>query len=284
MFVTLDDTGLPPSVLKTQPGPGGSSNNGMFPGPAVTKKKIPEKCEEKHYSMKEIEKCDRFCDIKEPNSFSAGLSRQTANNSRNSQSIANCLPNNSFLWTKANKSDPNQSEKSEDVYDDVKNCPTYSEIRQADIYDDIKQTYATVSKSSNDLTQAGKKSHIFNSADNLENITYDDVENVANTMNTRDERNDTFVLPDLVTATPAVILEDGFDSLNLVYDNIKRDKAADEVTLYESIAGSLLRLDNLQVDMFVAILEMQCYKLAKIINEVSHKMPANNCCVERYHF
>ena len=246
----------------------------------MTKEKILQKCEEKHQGMKETEQkpCDRFSDIKEANSFSAGLS---ANNARNSQSIANCPPNHSFLWTKANNStssDSNQSEKPEDVYDDVKNCPTYSEIRHDDVYDDIKRTYATVSKSSKDLTRSEKKRHIFNSADHLD--TYDDVESVKKTMN---ERNETFALPDLVTATPAVILEDGFDSLSVVYDDIKR--AADEVTLYESIAGSLLRLDNLEVMFVVAIRELHCCcKLAKIINEVSHKMPANNCCVERSHF
>ena len=66
LFTVLDDTGLPPSVghLKTKLA-GGSSNNGMFPGPTVTKEKILQKCEEKHYSMREIgEKCDRFCDTR----------------------------------------------------------------------------------------------------------------------------------------------------------------------------------------------------------------------------
>ena len=52
--------------------------------------------------------------------------------------------------------------------------------------------------------------------------------------------------PTLVTATPAVILEDQCDSLSILYDDIRRD-VGDDVTLYESIAGSLLRLDKLQV-------------------------------------
>ena len=53
--------------------------------------------------------------------------------------------------------------------------------------------------------------------------------------------------PDLVTATPAVILEDGLDSLSVIYDDIRNDDNNDQMTLYESIAGSLLRLDKIEV-------------------------------------
>ena len=52
----------------------------------------------------------------------------------------------------------------------------------------------------------------------------------------------------MVTATPAVVLEDGFDSLSGIYDDIRKDdNDDDQLTLYESIAGSLLRLDKLEV-------------------------------------
>ena len=51
----------------------------------------------------------------------------------------------------------------------------------------------------------------------------------------------------VVTATPAVVLEDGFDSLSGIYDDIRKDDNDDQLTLYESIAGSLLRLDKLEV-------------------------------------
>ena len=64
---------------------------------------------------------------------------------------------------------------------------------------------------------------------------YDDIENRARTQ-----------AATLVTATPAVIMEDQCDSLSVLYDDIRRD-GGDDVTLYESIAGSLLRLDRLQV-------------------------------------
>ena len=65
---------------------------------------------------------------------------------------------------------------------------------------------------------------------------------------------------DLVTATPAVILEDGaLDSLTVIYDDIRRQENnnnnrregaqdSDQLTLYESIAGSLLRLDKIEVN------------------------------------
>ena len=65
---------------------------------------------------------------------------------------------------------------------------------------------------------------------------------------------------DLVTATPAVILEDGaLDSLSVIYDDIRRQEnnnnnnnrsEEDQLTLYESIAGSLLRLDKIEVSYF----------------------------------
>ena len=61
-----------------------------------------------------------------------------------------------------------------------------------------------------------------------------------------------------MTATPAVILEDGaLDSLSVIYDDIRRQEnnnnnrsEEDQLTLYESIAGSLLRLDKIEVSYF----------------------------------
>ena len=144
-------------------------------------------------------------------------------------------PNSSFLWNKANRAQPSSSpgeeEGEEELYDDVKNCHTYTDIS---CYDDIQNVLKN--------TEASEECEpVYVSTENL-SVNYDDITNITSkTM----EKSDKFP-PTLVTATPAVILEDQCDSLSILYDDIRRD-VGDDVTLYESIAGSLLRLDKLQV-------------------------------------
>ena len=169
-------------------------------------------------------KCDRISEQsqKESNSYS----KQTTSNGvpagpRHSHEDSQPKPNSSFLWNKANNAQPSNpaEEEVDEVYDDVKNCHTYSDIP---CYDDVKNVSVECEP-------------IYVSTDNL-SAEYDDVKNQA-------------MPPEevtLVTATPAVILEDQNDSLSILYDDIRRD-VGDDVTLYESIAGSLLRLDKLQV-------------------------------------
>ena len=150
-------------------------------------------------------------------------------------------PNSSFLWNKANTAQPVRSpgeeeggeEEEEELYDDVKNCHTYSDIS---CYDDIQNVLKNAEPSE-------ECDPVYVSTDNL-SVNYDDVTNITSkTMETKQTEKSPATL---VTATPAVILEDQCDSLSILYDDIRRD-VGDDVTLYESIAGSLLRLDKLQV-------------------------------------
>ena len=145
-------------------------------------------------------------------------------------------PNSSFLWNKANRAQPSSSaaggeEGEEELYDDVKNCHTYTDIS---CYDDIQN----VLKNS---VASEECEPVYVSTDNL-SVNYDDITNITSRTMEQTEKSP----PTLVTATPAVILEDQCDSLSILYDDIRRD-VGDDVTLYESIAGSLLRLDKLQV-------------------------------------
>ena len=240
----LDDTRTPPSVGVKTKMTGGDDDKRMFSdnskSPAATQEKPVKKCEEEDYSMREIgEKCDRFCDTKTDQKHSQSNSTVQTLVKKNNQSSAtrHSGANNSFLWKKST-ADKNQNKKTEDVYDDVKN---------ENVYDDVKQAYAVVSKSTENLTLSGKHHHIYHSADNLDNITYDDAETIKSNMNNSDENANVFVSNDLVTATPAVILEDDLESLNVVYDDIHKDD--DQLTLYESIRGSLQRLDQIKVNI-----------------------------------
>ena len=143
------------------------------------------------------------------------------------------------------------------VYDDVKNVKFYSDIEKA--YDDIGKDdprYATViNRSSSDLTRVfAKNNQLLASTEDLaDGELYDDVDNVNNSMNgieedpDYDNSNEEAFHQDLVTARPAVIVEDGLDSLSAIYDDIHRDDNGDHMTLYESIAGSLMRLDKIEV-------------------------------------
>ena len=142
-------------------------------------------------------------------------------------------PNSSFLWNKANRaqsSSPSE-EEGEELYDDVKNCQTNTD---PSCYDDIQNVVKKTAASE-------ECEPVYISTENLSSVNYDDVKNITNkTMET------------LVTATPAVILEDQADSLSILYDDVRRE-GGDDVTLYESIAGSLLRLDKLQVSQKIVI-------------------------------
>ena len=186
---------------------------------------------------------------------------------KRSQSLSSCqpAPNNSFLWNKSNRVASEYQNRlsstiaEEELYDDVQNCHTYSEIRKRDHYDSVRRS--SISKSTENLTESKRTSQIYMSA---ENLTYDDISNVRTDMITHDEEDldnedagvDFHRHGDLVTATPAVILEDGaLDSLSVIYDDIRRQEnnnrsEEDQLTLYESIAGSLLRLDKIEVSCF----------------------------------
>ena len=193
------------------------------------------------------------------------------------QSLSSCqpAPNNSFLWNKSNRVASEYQNRlsstiaeEEELYDDVQNCHTYSEIRKRDHYDSVRRS--SISKSTENLTESKRTSQIYMSA---ENLTYDDVSNVRTEVIPHDEDEDLDTTDeeagvnfhhhaDLVTATPAVILEDGaLDSLTVIYDDIRRQEnnnnnsrreektqEPDQLTLYESIAGSLLRLDKIEVN------------------------------------
>ena len=162
-------------------------------------------------------KCDRISEQAKKESNS--LLKQTTASNRNPPDSEDCQPkpNSSFLWNKAKILEPSNpaEEEVDELYDDVKNCHTYSDIP---CYDDVQNVCEPVHLSSDELS-----------------AEYDDIENRARTQ-----------AATLVTATPAVIMEDQCDSLSVLYDDIRRD-GGDDVTLYESIAGSLLRLDRLQV-------------------------------------
>ena len=102
-----------------------------------------------------------------------------------------------------------------------------------------------------------KNNQLLPSAEDLtDGELYDDVNNVNNSMNgieedpDYDNSNEEAFHQDLVTARPAVIVEDGLDSLSAIYDDIHRDDNGDQMTLYESIAGSLMRLDKIEVYIY----------------------------------
>ena len=168
-------------------------------------------------------KCDRISEQsqKESNSYSkeTASSATVSPEHHHSREVRQPEPNSSFLWNNAKHFEPSNSaeEDPDELYDDVKNCHTYSDIP---CYDDVKN-----------VTECEP---VYVSSDDLSD-EYDDIKNrVMDSAST------------LVTATPAVIMEDQCDSLSVLYDDIRRD-GGDDVTLYESIAGSLLRLDRLQV-------------------------------------
>ena len=201
--------------------------------PTETEEKRSEKCWEQYLTMK----LPTTKSQKESNSKVKQTS--TTFPSVNAHSSEDCQPkpNSSFLWNKANRAQPvsspaeGEEEEEEELYDDVKNCHTYSDIS---CYDDI-QNVLTNREPSEECEP------VYVSTDNL-SVNYDDITNITSkTMQTEKSPP-----PTLVTATPAVILEDQCDSLSILYDDIRRD-VGDDVTLYESIAGSLLRLDKLQV-------------------------------------
>ena len=198
-----------------------------------------------------------------------------ADTGRNLQSVTNCHPNNSFLWNKSHQPAPAAgsralyqtpskvkkiaivSDEDEELYDDVLSHapgPAHSEL-----YDDVRRP---LSQSQENLTKAGSKagakspSKLSASADNLLELeVYDDVGDLRPVSS---EAAAQFAeAPVLVTARPAVVVEDE-DSLGA-----EQQLEAEQQTLYESIAGSLLRLDKLEVSNHLHAVSRL---LAKIIN------------------
>ena len=195
-----------------------------------------------------------------------------ADTGRNLQSVTNCHPNNSFLWNKSHQPAPAAagsralyqtpskvkkiaivSDDEEELYDDVLSHapgPAHSEL-----YDDVRRP---LSQSQENLTKPGGKSpsKLSASADNLLELeVYDDVGDLRPVSS---EAAAQFAeAPVLVTARPAVVVEEE-DSLGA-----EQQLEAEQQTLYESIAGSLLRLDKLEVSNHLHAVSRL---LAKIIN------------------
>ena len=193
-----------------------------------------------------------------------------ADTGRNLQSVTNCHPNNSFLWNKSHQPAPAGgsralyqtpskvkkiaivSDEDEELYDDVLSHapgPAHPEL-----YDDVRRP---LSQSQENLTKAvTKPSKLSASADNLLELeVYDDVGDLRPVSS---EAAAQFAeAPVLVTARPAVVVEDE-DSLGA-----EQQLEAEQQTLYESIAGSLLRLDKLEVSNHLHAVSRL---LAKIIN------------------
>ena len=192
-----------------------------------------------------------------------------ADTGRNLQSVTNCHPNNSFLWNKSHQPAPAAgsralyqtpskvkkiaivSDEDEELYDDVLSHA------HSELYDDVRRP---LSQSQENLTKAVTKtgakspSKLSASADNLLEV-YDDVGDLRPVSS---EAAAQFAeAPVLVTARPAVVVEDE-DSLGA-----EQQLEAEQQTLYESIAGSLLRLDKLEVSNHLHAVSRL---LAKIIN------------------
>ena len=199
-----------------------------------------------------------------------------ADTGRNLQSVTNCHPNNSFLWNKSHQppaapaagsralyQTPSKvkkiaivSDEDEELYDDVLSHapgPAHSEL-----YDDVRRP---LSQSQENLTKAVTKagakspSKLSASADNLLEV-YDDVGDLR-PVSSSEAAAQFAEAPVLVTARPAVVVEEE-DSLGA-----EQQLEAEQQTLYESIAGSLLRLDKLEVSNHLHAVSRL---LAKIIN------------------
>ena len=194
-----------------------------------------------------------------------------ADTGRNLQSVTNCHPNNSFLWNKSHQPAPAAgsralyqtpskvkkiaivSDEDEELYDDVLSHapgPAHSEL-----YDDVRRP---LSQSQENLTKAvTKPSKLSASADNLLELeVYDDVGDLR-PVSSSEAAAQFAEAPVLVTARPAVVVEEE-DSLGA-----EQQLEAEQQTLYESIAGSLLRLDKLEVSNHLHAVSRL---LAKIIN------------------
>merc|ERR1719242_21510 len=109
-------------------------------------------------------KCDRISEQAKKESNS--LLKQTTASNRNPPDSEDCQPkpNSSFLWNKAKILQPSNpaEEEVDEVYDDVRNCHTYSDIP---CYDDVKNLSVECEP-------------IYVSTDNL-SAEYDDVKNQA---------------------------------------------------------------------------------------------------------
>ena len=132
-------------------------NNGALPGPRR------ERTGHHDGSMRSSAggtgaKCDRLCDT--PSERRSNVwSRQSTEKSSEKQSLTSRqpAPNSSFLWNKSNRVSSEQSSSpEEEVYDDVQNCHTYSEIVK---HDDVRRV--SVSRSTDNLTQSKRTSQIY---------------------------------------------------------------------------------------------------------------------------
>ena len=182
-----------------------------------------------------------------------------ADTGRKLQPVTNCHPNNSFLWNKSHQppaaaaaggralyqtpskvkkitivSDEDEEEE-EEVYDDVRS-------HDPGLYDDVRRP---LSQSAENLTKPGAKTpgKLSASADTLLEVeVYDDVGDLR-PVSSSEAAAQFAEAPVLVTARPAVVVDTDEDSLGAE----QQLGAETSTTLYESIAGSLLRLDKLEV-------------------------------------
>ena len=177
-----------------------------------------------------------------------------ADTGRKLQPVTNCHPNNSFLWNKSHQPPPAAaggralyqtpskvkkitivSDDEEELYDDVRG-------HDPELYDDVRRP---LSQSSENLTRAEAMSpgKLSASADTLLEVeVYDDVGDLR-PVSSCEAAAQFAEAPVLVTARPAVVVDTDEDSLGAE----QQLEAETSTTLYESIAGSLLRLDKLEV-------------------------------------
>ena len=177
-----------------------------------------------------------------------------ADTGRKLQPVTNCHPNNSFLWNKSHQppaaagsralyQTPSKVKKitivsdedEEELYDDVRS-------HNSELYDDVRRP---LSQSAENLTKPGAKSpgKLSASADTLLEVeVYDDVGDLR-PVSSCEAAAQFAEAPVLVTARPAVVVDTDEDSLGAE----QQLEAETSTTLYESIAGSLLRLDKLEV-------------------------------------
>ena len=178
-----------------------------------------------------------------------------ADTGRKLQPVTNCHPNNSFLWNKSHQP-PAAAAGSRALYQTpskVKKITIVSDEDEEELYDDVRShdpglyddVRRPLSQSAENLTRAGAKSpgKLSASADTLLEVeVYDDVGDLR-PVSSCEAAAQFAEAPVLVTARPAVVVDTDEDSLGAE----QQLGAETSTTLYESIAGSLLRLDKLEV-------------------------------------
>ena len=216
-----------------------------------------------------------------------------ADTGRKLQPVTNCHPNNSFLWNKSHQPPAaaagsralyqtpskvkkitivsDEEEEEEELYDDVRS-------HNSELYDDVRRP---LSQSAENLTRAGAKSpgKLSASADTLLEVeVYDDVGDLR-PVSSCEAAAQFAEAPVLVTARPAVVVDTDEDSLGAE----QQLGAETSTTLYESIAGSLLRLDKLEVSNH----SMQCHACCENNKSIPLSPPQHqlttNCCASKDH-